>query len=135
MNRKYILCRLKKVEGRDMGVNPLPFLYHTPLHIRSTYYFNIYLSTHIQSILRLRWVTLGDPLTLIFRYLSNPPIRSLCLFPLHIVRSFCPFLLRSQPNPPTHRPQMYSFDLVLNYISPYYLPPYNVGYNISLHPL
>ena len=135
MNRKYILCRLKKVEGRGMGVNPLHSLCHTPLHIRSTYYFIIYLSTYLRSTLRLRWVTLGDPLTLIFRYLSNPPIRSLCLFPLHIVRSSCPFLLRSQPNPPTHRPRMCSFDLVLIYISPYYLPPYNVDYNISLHPL
>lgn len=146
MNRKYILCRLKKVEGRGMGVNPLPFLYHTPLHIRSTYYFSISLSTYLRSTLRLRWVTLGDPLTLIFRYLSVPPtntmfilwlvqVRSLCLFPLHIVRSSCPFLLRSQSNPPTHRPRMCSFDLVLNYISLYYLPPYNVGYNIFLHPL
>ena len=133
MSHVYILCRLKKVEGRGMGVNPLPSLYHTPLHIRSTYYFSISLSTYLRSTLRLRWVTLGDPLTLIFRYLFVPPIRSLCLFPLHIVRSSCPFLLRSQSNPPTHRLRMCSFDLVLNYIPPYCLLPYNVGYNIFLH--
>ena len=34
------------------------------------------------------------------------------------------------------RPQMSNFGLVyLNYIPPYYLPPYNVGYNIFLHSL
>ena len=130
MNRKYILCRLKKVEGRGMGVNPLHSLYHTPLHIRSTYYFIIYLSTYLRSTLRLRWVTLGDPLTLIFRYLSVPPSPIILHTTVRSSYTHSPITLHISP---FHRSVPPGYYLI--YIFPYYLPPYSVGYNISLHPL
>ena len=119
MNRKYILCRLKKVEGRGMGVNPLPSSYHPPLHIRSTYYLNIYLSTYLRSTLRLRWVTLSDPLTLLFHYLSVLSIRS--------SYTHSPITLHTSPFPLSVPPGYY-----LNYISPYF-PPSCVVHNTAHH--